>query len=163
MSPRTIADLVHRDSPLLRDDMPVVDAVKVVLDSGLPALPVVNAEEKLVGLFGEREFMGALFPGYVKELPYAGFVPRSIESVLEKRATCRNELVRQHMNTEHVDVPPDYADVQLAETFLHHRVLIVPVADRGRVQGVITRSEFFAALAERFLEGAPYGDARPDD
>ena len=159
MSPRTIAELVHRDAPLLRDDMPVVDAVRVVLDSGLPALPVVNAGDKLVGLFGEREFMGALFPGYVKELPYAGFVPRSIESVLEKRGSCRNELVRKHMNTEHVDVGPDYADLQLAETFLHHRVLVVPVTDRGRVVGVVTRSEFFAVLAERFLEGAPAGDA----
>jgi CBS domain-containing protein len=151
MSPRTIADLVHRDTPVLRDDMTVADGVRLVVDSGLPALPVVNGAEKLVGIFGEREFMGALFPGYVKELPYAGFVPRSIESVLQKRASCRLEVVRQHMNTEHVDVPPDFADVQLAETFLHHRVLIVPVAEKGQVQGVITRSEFFAALADRFL------------
>ena len=158
MSPRTISELVHRDAPLLRSDMPIVDAVRTVLDSGLPALPVVGGDDKLVGLFGEREFMGALFPGYVKELPYAGFVPRSIESVLEKRATCRQETVAKHMNTEHVDVPPDYADVQLAETFLHHRVLIVPVAEKGRVQGVITRSEFFAALAERFLDAPDDGD-----
>jgi CBS domain-containing protein len=152
MSPRTIADLVHRDTPVLRADMPVAEAVRAVVDSELPALPVVDADDKLVGIFGEREFMGALFPGYVKELPYAGFVPRSIESVLEKRQTCRLEPVRTHMNTEHIDVPPDFADVQLAETFLHHRVLIVPVAEKGKVQGVITRSEFFAALAERFLD-----------
>ena len=151
MSPRTITELVRRDAPLLRADMPVADAVRIVLDSELPALPVVDAHEKLVGIFGEREFMGAIFPGYVKELPYAGFVRRSIESVLEKRASCRAEPVRDHMNTEHIDVPPDFADVQVAETFLHHRVLIVPVIDSGRVVGVITRSDFFAALAERFL------------
>ncbi len=136
---------------LLRDDMPVAEAVRAVLDSGLPALPVVDGDEKLVGIFGEREFLGALFPKYVKELPYAAFVPKSIESVLEKRASCRTEPVREHMNTEHVDVAPDYSDVQLAETFLHHRVLIVPVTDAGRVVGVVTRSEFFAGLARRFL------------
>ena len=37
------------------------------------------------------------------------------------------------MNTEHVDVGPDYSDTQVAEIFLHHRVLIVPVVDDGRV------------------------------
>ncbi len=137
--------------PVLRDDTPVADAVRAVLDSGLPALPVVDADAKLVGLFGEREFLGALFPGYVKELPYAGFVPKSIEAVLEKRASCRSEPVRDYMNTEHVEVPPDYADVQLAEIFLHHRVLVVPVTDEGRVRGVVTRSEFFRSVAERFL------------
>jgi CBS domain-containing protein len=136
---------------LLRHDMPVADAVRLVLESGLPALPVVGPDEKLVGIFGEREFLGALFPGYVKELPYAGFVPKSIESVLEKRRACRDEPVSRHMNTEHVEVPPDHSDVQLAEIFLHHRVLIVPVTDAGRVIGVVTRSEFFAGLAERFL------------
>jgi CBS domain-containing protein len=136
---------------LLREDMPVAEAVRAVLDSGLPALPVVDGDERLVGIFGEREFLGALFPRYVNELGYAGFVPRSIESVLEKRAACRDEPVREHMNTEHVDVPRDHSDVQLAETFLHHRVLIVPVTEDGRVVGVVTRSEFFAALAERFL------------
>jgi CBS domain-containing protein len=39
----------------------------------------------------------------------------------------------------------------VAETFLHHRVLIVPVRQGGRVVGVITRSDFFAGLAARFL------------
>jgi len=30
-------------------------------------------------------------------------------------------------------------------------VLLVPVADHGHVVGVITRADFFRALAERFL------------
>ena len=39
------------------------------------------------------------------------------------------------MNTEHVDVGPDFSDTQVAEIFLHHRVLVVPVVDDGRVDG----------------------------
>jgi CBS domain-containing protein len=77
--------------------------------------------------------------------------PHSLDDALEKRQHCRAELVRQHMNTEHVDVGPDYSDAQVAETFLHHRVLVVPITDRGRVLGVITRSDFFSAVANRFL------------
>ena len=154
MSPQTVIDLVRREPPLLRDDEPLSQAVREVIESGLPALPVVDKDDRLVGIFGEREFMGALFPGYVKQLQYAGFVPRSLESVLEKRRTCAAESVGQHMNTEHVDVPTDFADVQLAETFLHHRVLVIPVTDDGKVVGLVTRSEFFKELAERFLGSA---------
>jgi CBS domain-containing protein len=55
-------------------------------------------------------------------------------------------------NTEHVDVGPDYSDAQLAETFLHHRVLIIPVIEDRRVAGIVTRTDFFQALAKRFLE-----------
>ncbi len=42
----------------------------------------------------------------------------------------------------------DWSDAGLAEIFLHHRVLIVPVFADGRVQGVITRSDFFRALVD---------------
>jgi CBS domain-containing protein len=152
MSPQSISAPIVRETPVLRQDAPVEEAVREILDSGLPALPVVDARGKFAGIFGEREFMAALFPGYVRELRFAGFVPKGLDEALQKRAACRRETVGKHMNTEHVDVPTDASDVQVAETFLHHRVLIVPVTDRGAVQGVITRSDFFAKLAGRFLE-----------
>jgi CBS domain-containing protein len=151
VSPRTFSDPLLREAPLLQTDSSVAEAARTVLDSGLPALPVVDARGRLCGIFGEREFMGALFPGYLKELSYAGFVPRSLESALEKRAGCRDEPVGRYTNTEHIDVGADFSDSQVAETFLHHRVLIIPVTDEGAVVGVITRSDFFRALAERFL------------
>jgi hypothetical protein len=39
--------------------------------------------------------------------------------------------------------------VQLADVFIPHRVLIVPVTDDGHVQRIITRSEFFKAIRLR--------------
>jgi CBS domain-containing protein len=152
VSPRSLSAPIVREAPLLREDTPVEEAIKAILDSGLPALPVVSRNGKLAGIFGEREFMTALFPGYVGELRFAGFVPRGLDEALEKRAACRAEPVGKHMNTEHVEVPSDASDVQVAETFLHHRVLIVPVLEDGEVRGVITRSDFFAELARRFLD-----------
>jgi CBS domain-containing protein len=98
--------------------------------------------------------MAAIFPGYMKELKYAAFVPHSLDDALEKRASCRLEPVSEHMNTEHVDLSGDFSHAAVAETFLHHRVLIVPVTEDGRVVGVITRADFFRALAERFFESS---------
>ena len=151
MNPRTIADLVHRETPLIRHDEEIGPAVGRLLESGLPALPVVDGRERFAGIFGEREFITALFPGYVGALGSAGFIPKSIDLALEKRHGCRFEPVSKHMNTEHVDVGPDFSDVELAEIFLHHRVLIIPVTRDKRVVGLVTRSDFFRAVAERFL------------
>ena len=153
MSPRTVTDPLLREAPLLRADQKVDDATRVLLDSDLPALPVVDDRRRLYGIFGEREFLGAVFPGYLKELKHAGFVKRSLEDALEKRSSCRSEEVRGYVNTEHVDVGTDFSDAQVAEIFLHHRVLLVPVADDGTVVGVITRADFFRSVAERFLGG----------
>jgi len=128
-------------------------AVRRLLETDLPALPVVDERERFKGVFGEREFVTALFPGYVGQLKGAAFLRGSLDRALEKRDGCRVELVRQHMNTEHVEVSSDYSELQVAEIFLHHRVLIVPVVDDGKVVGVIARHGFFRDLAERFLAG----------
>jgi CBS domain-containing protein len=147
--PRTIGDLTVREVPLLREDEPVGGAVGQIVETEVPALPVAREDGKLVGIFGEREFIGAIFPGYLGELSYAGFVSDRLEATLEKRRACMREPVSTYMNTEHIDVDEHYSDAQVAEVFLHHRVLIVPVTDDGRVVGIITRWDFFKALVER--------------
>jgi CBS domain-containing protein len=153
VSPKSISELALRTAPLLGVDEAVAPAVRRILDSGLPALPVVDGRERYAGIFGEREFMEALFPGYLKQLKHAAFLRRSLDDALEHRDACRTEPIGRYMNTEHVDVGPESSDVQVAEIFLHHRVLVVPVVADGRVDGVITRSDFFRTIAERFVAG----------
>jgi CBS domain-containing protein len=152
MSPRTLSDSILRDPAVLRTVDTLEHGVRVLLDSDLPALVVLDERGRYRGVFGEREFMTALFPAYLDQLKGAGFLRRSLDAALERRDNCRGERVGDHMNTEHVDVGPDYADTQVAEIFLHHRVLIVPVVDDGRVRGIITRGDFFRSVAERFLQ-----------
>jgi CBS domain-containing protein len=149
MSPQRIASTIRREVPALREDERVADAVARLTELDVPALPVVDAHGTLLGIFGEREFIGALFPGYLKTLGYAGFVRRSLDDALEKRATCVDEAVGKHMNTDHIDVGEDFSDTELAEIFLHHRVLIIPIVAEARVTGIVTREDFTRALAER--------------
>jgi CBS domain-containing protein len=125
MSPRTFTNPLPREAPLLHVTDTVADAV--------------------------RAFLGAVFPGYLKELKYAGMIKRDLEDALEKRQQCRHDEVRKYVHTEHVDVGSDFSDAQVAEIFMHHRVLIVPVTDHDRVVGVITRADFFRSVAQRFL------------
>ncbi|MEX2196613.1 MAG: CBS domain-containing protein [Thermoleophilaceae bacterium] len=154
--PRSLAEQIQREVPILRADQEVGAAVRQIIDAKVAALPVVDDRGRLAGIFGEREFITAAFPGYLRELKYAAFVSQAAEDALELRRECELEPVGDHMNTEHVDVPSDYSDAQIAEIFLHHRVLIVPIADGGEVRGIITRWDFFKAIADRVLE-APAG------
>lgn len=155
MSPRRLTESLVREAPHVTVDAPVADALRAILDSNLPAVPVVDADGGLAGVFGEREFMQALFPGYFGQLKSASFVRRALDESLEKRAGCGAEPVSKHMLTEHVEVQSDASDAQIAEIFLHHRVLLLPVCEDGAVVGVILRRDFFHRLAERVLEAAP--------
>lgn len=149
--PDSIVRTALREIEPLSEDDSVGTALRRILDEGLPALPVVGAEGEFAGIFGEREFMKALFPGYVDTLKSAAMVRRSIDETIERREGCSAEPVGDYLTTDHVLVEDEFSDTQLAELFLHHRILIVPIATDGRVHALITRRDFFRELAERFV------------
>lgn len=153
MSEHVTDDLVRRGAPVLHATDTVEDAIRALLDADLPALPVADERDHLAGIFGEREFIEALFPGYLGQLRHTAFVPRSLDVMLERRQECRTAAVSRYMNRERVWVNPESSDTQIAEIFLHHRVLIIPVVREHRVEGLITRRDFFKAAAKRFVDG----------
>ncbi|MGH2922984.1 MAG: CBS domain-containing protein [Solirubrobacterales bacterium] len=150
--PDTITQQTIQEVEPLKADDPVGLGARRVIEAGLPALPVVNEDREFAGIFGEREFMTALFPGYVGELSSAAMVPKDIDATIDRREHCREEPVSKYMTTDHVVVEDEYSDTQLAEIFLHHRVLVVPIATKGKVHAVVTRNDFFRAIAEKLGE-----------
>ena len=145
--------------PFLADDT-VGAAARRLVDEGLPALPTTEADGRFVGIFGEREFMTALFPGYVGTLASARLISPSIDASIDRRASCRDEPIRRYLTTDHVVVDDEFSDTQLAELFLHYRVLVIPIATKGRVHAIVKRADFFRHLVERF--GAIAADALDD-
>lgn len=148
MPDRIARSIVREVEPLAADDL-IGAAARRVVDSGLPALPAVEADGSFAGIFGEREFMAALFPGYVGELASSAMIRRSLDEAIDRRLGCAAEPIRLYLTTDHVEVEDEHSDTQLAEIFLHHRVLVIPIATAGRVHAVVTRGDFFAALVEK--------------
>jgi CBS domain-containing protein len=144
-----VNETLREIQPLAADEL-IGPAARRVIEAGLPGLPAVESDGRFAGIFGEREFLEALFPGYVGELASAAMVRRSVDETIERRSGCANEPIRRYLTTDRVVVEDEYSDTQLAEIFLHHRVLVVPIATAGRVHAVVTRHDFFCALVERF-------------
>ncbi|MGI8461213.1 MAG: CBS domain-containing protein [Solirubrobacterales bacterium] len=146
------------------DPLPVTDTVgdaaRRVVETGLPALPAVNADGSFAGIFGEREFMAALFPGYFAELSSSRMISRNLDAAIDRRLECSEEPISKYLTTDVVLVKDDYSDSELAELFLHHRVLIIPIATAGKVHALVTRHDFFQCLVGRFasrVEDVPGG------
>ncbi|MDQ3729598.1 MAG: CBS domain-containing protein [Actinomycetota bacterium] len=152
--PDSIVKETIREIEPLRTDDSVATAAKRVIELRLPGLPAVDSNGKFAGIFGEREFLAALFPGYMNELSSTAMIKRSIDYTIDRREECATESIQKYLTRDHVLVEDDYSDTQLAELFLHHRVLVIPIATDGRVHAVVTRADYFEAVARRFMEQA---------
>lgn len=140
--------IIREVEPLAADEL-IGPAAGRLVDAGLTALPAVEGDGSFAGIFGEREFMAALFPAYVGELANTAMIRRTLDEAIDRRLGCATEPIRGYLTTDHVVVEDDYSDTRLAEIFLHHRVLVIPIATGGRIHGIVTRADFFAALVER--------------
>jgi CBS domain-containing protein len=156
-----VKEALREIEPLGADDR-VGRAAQRVVEAGLPALPAVESDGRFAGIFGEREFMAALFPGYVSELSSSAMISRNMDDTIDRRLECAIEPIRKYLTKDAVLVEDDYSDTQLAELFLHHRVLVIPIATSGRIHAVVTRQDFFHALVNRFIRRVSDSDDVPD-
>ena len=149
MSDSIVKQAIREIHPLFADDL-VATAARKVVETGLPALPAVEHDGRFAGIFGEREFMAALFPAYVAELGSSRMISRRLDEAIERRLECAREPIRPYLTKAAILVEDDYSDTQLAELFLHHHVLIIPIVTGGLPEAVVTRHDFFEALVEQF-------------
>jgi len=107
-------------------ETPVKTAEDMLTRHGFTALPVLDADERLVGIVTEMDFVADRFPPEPKP------VGRRVTDVMTTPART-------------VDVDTDVA--QLARMMLDEWVRSIPVLDRGRLIGIVTRRDFLRVLS----------------
>jgi CBS domain-containing protein len=106
--------------------IPVTTAEGILTTRGFTSLPVVDDDENLVGIVSEADFVADRFPREPKR------VGRTVAEVM-------TSPVRS------VDVEMDAA--QLARIMVDERLRSIPVLDRRRLAGIVTRRDFVRVLA----------------
>jgi CBS domain-containing protein len=127
----------------------VMEAIALMLEGKLSGLPVVTADQKLVGIVSEGDFLRRF------ELGTEGQRPRWIE-FLRGPGRAAEEFVRTHgrkveevMSVEVVTADASAALSEVVALMERHRVKRVPIVEAGKIVGIITRADLLRALAER--------------
>ena len=125
------------------------DAVGVLVDAGLVALPVTDEEGRLVGLLDEEDLLVlAEDPRLVEqEAETARFWPlaggrRAAEHLRVIQAKRVSEVMRHHPPAVHVSARCEHAAEVMAD---HHAGVLPVIDDEGHLVGVLTRRSLLQA------------------
>lgn len=114
---------------------PGPDVIKKLL-AEYPALPVVDGGEEVVGIVSEYDILDALKEGRtIHEF--------SAESIM----SCGHIEHTDVCNTP-ITVSPDTEIEDLVEIFFGQRISVIPVVDKKRLVGIVTRKSIINALSE---------------
>lgn len=122
----------------VRSRTPTKDAAQLLVTRGFTALPVVDDDDRLLGIVTEADLLPDRFAPDPRTLihdkrPAAAAVP----------AAAVDEL----MVTDVVTADPDTHITGLSKLMLDRHVRAIPIVDDGRVLGIVTRRDLLRTLA----------------
>jgi CBS domain-containing protein len=139
----TVGDIMETDWPTLGPEQTVEDAIKLFAESGISGTPVVE-DGRLAGIVTEGDliFQDAEIkaPGFLDIL--GGVIPLgNWDEYRQEALKSAGVTVGEVMTREVFTVDPDASLAEAATIMAEERVKIVPVAEEGRLRGVVTRMD----------------------
>jgi CBS-domain-containing membrane protein len=152
--PKTAADIMNTDVPALGPQDDARRAIELLAEQDLGALPVVNSEQRVIGIVSESDLVlseeqaDLHLPSFVNIMGGIVFTEsvKGFEQRLQKAFAAR---VRDLMTPDPVCAQVDDGLEKVARLIAekHHNHLPVVDGD-GRLAGVVTRADALAALVE---------------
>jgi CBS-domain-containing membrane protein len=152
--PKTAADIMNKDVPALGPQDDARRAIDLLAEQDLGALPVVNSEQRVIGIVSESDLVlseeqaDLHLPSFVNIMGGIVFTEsvKGFEQRLQKAFAAR---VRDLMTPDPVCAQVDDGLEKVARLIAekHHNHLPVVDGD-GRLAGVVTRADALAALVE---------------
>jgi len=138
----TCAGIMTPNPRTVREDDTIGDAAREIIDHAYINLPVVDAQGRLVGLFGIYDLLALLVPRVAvigNLLPNLRFLGDDVSEIQRKFTALRDNPVRRAVNREAVRVYPDTPLIEAIRLFCRNHMTI-PVVERGteRVVGIIS-------------------------
>ena len=135
-----------RPAVSVRRDTRAGDAFKVMLDNGLPGVPVVDDRGYLVGFVDDGHLLASTLPKFVT---FVRFLPRSPEGAddwVRYHRSAVDRPIDELMDREAPSVDIEHSEIVAAHKMLRDGAPCVVVTDAGRVAGIVTRTDLYKAI-----------------
>jgi acetoin utilization protein AcuB len=127
-----VADLMRTDLKVVEPDATIEDAVIILADGHVSALPVVDPRGRLIGVLSTTDVLQA---------------EADCESAGERDRLFENTTIREIMTSRPITVLPDSDVREAALQMLYLDIHRVFVEDKGKLVGVLSQSDVVRAVA----------------
>lgn len=149
----TVADVMNHDVVSVTVDTPVGELVRLLLERGLRAMPVVDGERKVVGIVTDAD----LLQRGVSQLPLhlQQLLPGDERAAQLAAMAARPEKAGDVMTPNPHTIPATASLAQAALVMAEHDHKRLPVVDgEGRLVGMLSRSDVLQTVANNFATSA---------
>jgi CBS domain-containing protein len=140
-------DVMVRDVISVKPDDSVDDAIKLLTEHDISALPVVDMEGKVVGVLSEADLLHRAEIGTEKQHPRWLEAVMPASKLADEFTKSHGQRVEQVMSTDPVTASEDTSLGEIATLLERHRIKRIPIVREGKLVGIVSRSNLIQALA----------------
>lgn len=137
---------IMRPAVCVSPDAPAREALKIMRDNNVPAVPVVDADGKLEGFVTDGHLLESALPQYMKLMDSLSFVPESADTWVHYLTEAADKPVREVMGREVSQIELGMSELAVAHRMVHDGVSSVVVTRDGEVVGIVNRLDLYAAI-----------------
>ncbi len=121
------ADIMTTNVITAKKDMVLTDVIALLLRWHISAMPVVDDEDRMVGIVSEIDLVNLTFDG-----------------------NAGDTIVEEVMVTDIVSFSPDTELADLVQSFSKRHLRRVPIIDKGKVVGIVSRRDILREMLRRY-------------
>jgi CBS domain-containing membrane protein len=143
---RKVSEVMTAEAVAVNADADVEEAIRLLSGYRVSGLPVVDKENRLVGVITEADILSVM--GMNRGHTFKDIVARLIgESVPGHKA---GNTVRQVMSSPPISTTPDTLILEVAAILEERRIKRLPVVDAdGVLVGIVSRGDIIRAVAKK--------------
>ena len=127
-------------------DAPARDALKVMLEHRIPAVPVVDEEGHLEGVITDALLLDSAVPRYLRFMENFSFVSEEADKWVHYLSEAADKPVREVMSREVSQIELGHSEIEAAHRMVHDGVPSVVVTENGKPVGVVNRLDLYGAI-----------------
>ncbi|WP_348627005.1 CBS domain-containing protein [Mesorhizobium sp. M3A.F.Ca.ET.080.04.2.1] len=124
----------------------IAAAVELMLSKKISCLPVLGTDGTLAGIISEGDFLRRGELGIQRTRAHWLEFLVGPGRIAEEYVRANGRRVEEVMTTDVVSAPPSASLAQIVELMARHDIKNVPIVERGKLFGIITRSDLLRAL-----------------
>jgi len=146
-----IKDVMTRDVTSITPNIGIRKIYSIFCEKGYGGLPVVGTDNKVIGMVTKNEVLAVILPDYFGMIEDFLFIDDfgALEEELENLPELTLFIAEDLMVRDVVTIDQDASLLKAPVLMYKHNIRHMPVVDKGRLVGFITRADILKALIDK--------------
>lgn len=146
-----VKDVMKKMVVSVEPEMTCRDAAEVLLQHKISGAPVIDEQERLVGVISEKDLFRAIYPTQA-EFAEAEGAYLDFEKLEQEARGAGDKKVSEVMSTRLITATPDTPILKIGAQMIATGVHRVPVVESGKVVGMVSRRDIYSTILKNYFD-----------